>query len=78
MTTQLVTYEGLRAKGITLSKSTLLRKERTGEFPTRVQLARRVPAWIESEVDAFIEQKVVARDAGVAANGSAASAEASV
>jgi prophage regulatory protein len=66
MSQRLVTYEGLKAKGIGLSKSTLLRKEKIGEFPARVQLARRVPAWIESEVDAFVEGKIAARDAGVA------------
>ena len=38
MAQKLVSYEALKAKGITYSKPTLWRKEKAGEFPLRVPI----------------------------------------
>jgi prophage regulatory protein len=38
-----------------LSRMTIWRLERAGEFPRRRQLGARSVAWLQSEVDAWIE-----------------------
>jgi prophage regulatory protein len=66
MAQRLIPYEALKPKGIGYSKVHLYRLELAGEFPRRVRLGRAY-AWIEAEIDAYIEAKIAARDAGVAA-----------
>jgi predicted DNA-binding transcriptional regulator AlpA len=53
--------EGLKTKGITWNDSTLWRKEKAGQFPKHVMLGNRC-AWLEHEVDAWLESLVAARD----------------
>jgi prophage regulatory protein len=47
-----------RQRRIGLSGSTLDRMERRGEFPRRVQLGPRSVGWRESEVDAWIQNRI--------------------
>lgn len=61
----LLDYAGLKARGITLSRVQLWRNERAGKFPRRVTLSAQRIAWVESEIDEFIEARIAARDAKV-------------
>jgi prophage regulatory protein len=61
---RLVTYEHLKSKGIGLSKHQIWRLEEAGKFPRRVSTSPRRHAWVESEIDRYIKQKIAARDAG--------------
>jgi prophage regulatory protein len=62
---KLIDRDGLRAKGINLNKATIWRKLKAGEFPRPILVGNR-HAWVESEVDAYIEKLVAARDLEVA------------
>lgn len=42
------------------SNSTLYRLIRTGEFPAPIQLSPRAIAWVESEVNNWLQQRVEA------------------
>lgn len=46
-----------------LSRSTLYREIASGRFPAPVRLGERASAWVASEVDAYIEARITARDA---------------
>jgi predicted DNA-binding transcriptional regulator AlpA len=64
---RLVTFEQLPSFGINVSKSTIYRLERLGQFPLRVRPTPRTCAWIESEILAYVEQRANARPARKAA-----------
>ncbi len=51
------------AKGIPYSRVHLRRLEAAGSFPGRVQLGGNAVAWIESEIDAWLEERAAERDA---------------
>jgi prophage regulatory protein len=63
---KLISQEGLKERGITLSKSQLNRMIKAGQFPKTVQMGFRKRAWLASEVDAWIEQRVAERDRSAA------------
>lgn len=44
-----------------LSRTSLLRMEQEGLFPERVQLSKDRYAWVESEVQEWLEEKIKAR-----------------
>jgi prophage regulatory protein len=67
MAQRLIPYEALRSKGISYSKVQLWRLERAGKFPRRVPIGAGRHAWVESELDNFIDQKIADRDAKTAA-----------
>ena len=50
-----------------LSRSELYRRMATGDFPRPVKLGERASAWPESEVSAWCEGRIAARDAKAAA-----------
>jgi prophage regulatory protein len=50
------------------SESTIIRDSNLGLFPKPIKIGIRSIGWIESEVDAVIEQAIAVRDAGVAAS----------
>ena len=50
-------------KGIPYSRVHLRRLEAAGRFPRRVQLGDNAVAWIESEIDAWLEERAADRDA---------------
>lgn len=66
MAKRLLAFEDLRARGILQGKTQLWRLEKAGKFPRRVKIGSR-NGWIETEVDAFIEEQIAARDANEAA-----------
>lgn len=47
-----------------LSKSSIYRLEKEGKFPKRVTITETRVAWVESEIDAWIAEKIAARDEG--------------
>jgi prophage regulatory protein len=54
-------------KGISYSRRHLRRKEIDGTFPKSVAISEGRIAWVEAEVDAWIGDKIKARDDGTAA-----------
>ena len=50
-----------------LSRSEIYRRIHLGEFPAPVKLGIRASAWHKGEVDAWIAQRIAARDAKGAA-----------
>jgi prophage regulatory protein len=50
-----------------LSRSELYRRMAAGDFPQPVKLGERASAWPESEVSAWCEARIAARDAKAAA-----------
>jgi prophage regulatory protein len=62
MSIVLISYDGLRTKGITLSRTQLWRNERAGKFPKRVNVTEGRVAWVEREIDSWIAARVAARD----------------
>jgi predicted DNA-binding transcriptional regulator AlpA len=50
------------------SKTTIWRQEKLDRFPKRLHLfPNSCPLWVEDEIDAWLTQKVVERDAAVKA-----------
>lgn len=56
-----LSYDDLRARGISLSKVQLWRNERAGKFPKRVAISHQRIGWVESEIDAYIASRIAAR-----------------
>jgi prophage regulatory protein len=42
---------------VSLSKSTILRLERTGQFPGRIRLSQRRVGWRKSEIDRWLAER---------------------
>lgn len=72
MSQVLIPYRDLKAKGIPYSKPHLWRLERAGRFPLRVPIGPGRYAYIEEEIDAYVEALIAARDETVAAKAAAA------
>ena len=51
------------AKGITYSRPHLFRLIKAGKFPTPLKLGENRNAWVEAEIDAWIEARLAERDA---------------
>jgi prophage regulatory protein len=61
--TKLLRYCDLNeTRGITYSRRHLRRLEDTRKFPKRVMIGPKTPAWIESEVDAYLAGLMTSRD----------------
>lgn len=59
---RLISPAGLREKGIVFSKAQLYRLMKAGKFPKTVQVGFKRVAWVESEIDAWMQQLIVERD----------------
>jgi prophage regulatory protein len=44
------------------TRSTIYAKMARGEFPKPVKLGEKAVGWVESEIDAYIDSKITARD----------------
>jgi prophage regulatory protein len=62
MPIRLIPTDGLRLKGIPYSKPHLWRLERSGKFPKRVPIGAGRYAYVETEIDDWIEARVRERD----------------
>ena len=60
---QLIPYDSLVGRGITLSKCQLWRLEKVGKFPKRVSVSAARHAWVEAEIDKWIADRIAARPA---------------
>jgi prophage regulatory protein len=63
----LIPYEALKAKCIMYSKPHLWRLEKAGKFPKRVSVGTSRYGYVEDEIDAYIADRIAARDAAKAA-----------
>ena len=55
--------DGLRAKGIDYSRPQLWRLEKAKKFPKRIRLGLNRIAWVESEIDQYLLDRIAERDA---------------
>ena len=61
---KLIKFRQLKPEnGITYTKGWLLTKSKRGEFPAPLYLSPRALAWVESEVDAWLVDRLAERDA---------------
>ena len=67
MTKRLLRMPDLKAK-IPLQKTHIYEEIRKGTFPKPVKLGPRAVAWVESEVDAWIVERITQRDEREATN----------
>jgi prophage regulatory protein len=47
-----------------LSRAPVYKMVSEGKFPAPIKLGARASGWVDTEIDAWIEQRVVERDAG--------------
>ena len=57
----LLTRSDLKALGIPVSNSSLLRWEQAGRFPRRIRMAGTSVAWLKAEIDAWFEARAEER-----------------
>ena len=61
---KLLTFNELKSvKGIPFTRRHIDRLEDNGEFPVRVAIGQHRVAWVESEIDAHIAERLAARPA---------------
>jgi prophage regulatory protein len=59
---RLLRYPDLMAtRGITYTRQHLYRLEASNKFPKRVQMGDRLIAWVESEIDEYLEKRIAER-----------------
>ena len=58
----LIPYRELKSRGVPYSKPHLWRLERVGKFPKRVPIGPSRYGYVESEIDAYINELIEARD----------------
>jgi prophage regulatory protein len=66
MAAHLITYDDLPAKGIRFSKPHLWKLEKANKFPKRVPISDGRYAYVESEIDEYVDRMIAARDAKLA------------
>ena len=59
---QLLNFDGLKAKGIGYSRPHLWRLMRAGKFPKPIKLGANRNAWIDAEIEKWIEARIAQRD----------------
>jgi prophage regulatory protein len=70
---RLIDYDNRKpVKGIPYSKVQLWRLERQKRFPKRISVGPQRYAWVESEIDAWIAERIRARDEAIRARDEAA------
>lgn len=59
---RLLRYADLKAtRGITYTRTHLYRLEASGNFPKRVKMGEGAIAWVESEIDEYLEKRIAER-----------------
>jgi prophage regulatory protein len=66
MNRRLIRPDELPAKGITLGNDQLSNLEAAGRFPKRVRITPRTYAYVEAEIDEWIDARIAERDASAA------------
>jgi prophage regulatory protein len=62
----IIDYEGLKDRGIRYSRAHLWRLWTAGKFPKPIKLSASRNAWLESDIDAWIESRVAERNCAAA------------
>ncbi len=62
---KLIAFPALSDKGISFSRMHIYRLMKSGDFPKSVPVGKNRVAWLESELDAWIESRVAQRDGAV-------------
>jgi prophage regulatory protein len=62
MQRNLLRFEGLASKGIDYSRQHVDRLIKAGTFPRPIKLGKNRNAWIEEEIDAYVEARIKERD----------------
>jgi prophage regulatory protein len=62
MSTKLIFPTDLRSRGVPYSRPHLWRLEKIGKFPRRVPVGASRYAYVEAEIDAWIEARIQDRD----------------
>lgn len=60
--TRLLTYPDLRPRGITYTRVHINRLEQDGRFPRRVRLGENRVAWVEDEIEGWLQDRIAERD----------------
>ncbi len=60
---RLLTYQDLVAKGIKYRRQHLARLMAADKFPQKINVGEHRIAWLESEIDGWLEAKIAARNA---------------
>lgn len=60
-TPRFLRYSDLRERGIRWSRKHIHDLEREAKFPKRVRIGENSIAWIESEIDGYIAERIAAR-----------------
>ena len=63
---KLLEYRDLRERGIRYSRPHLWRLWNAGRFPKPIKMSSSRNAWLESEIDGWIEARLAARDQATA------------
>ena len=64
MSKKLLTFPELKpVKGIAYSRPQIWRKIKDGSFPRPIHVGKQRVAWVEGELDAWIEKRIAERDA---------------
>ena len=58
----IIDYEGLKDRGIRYSRAHLWRLWTAGKFPKPIKLSASRNAWLESDIDAWIESRIAERN----------------
>lgn len=61
-TRRIISPEQLRDRGITLGNDQRKILEQAGQFPRRVPITERTHGYVEAEIEAYLESRIVARD----------------
>jgi prophage regulatory protein len=64
--TRLLDYNDLQKRGVKYSRSQIRRLELAGKFPKPVRLSQVRKAWIEEDIETYLNQRIAARDADAA------------
>lgn len=58
-----LSFPDLRDRGIRFTRQHLYRLIKANKFPRPIRLGENRLAWVESEIDAYLETKIAERDA---------------
>jgi prophage regulatory protein len=61
--TVLLDLEDLRKRGIKFTRQHLHRTVRNEKFPAPVKVGENTNAWVESEIDKYVKDRIAERDA---------------
>lgn len=64
---RVITWDEVRLK-VPFTRKHILELEKAGRFPKRLQLGNRRVAWVESEIDQWLAERIAERDSDTGAS----------